>query len=260
MRILGIIPARLAATRFPNKPLAKIQGIPMIGHCYLRSKVCTLLDELYVATCDKEIVEYIECIGGKVILTSNKHERASERCVEALKNIEDNKGKEIFDIIVMIQGDEPLIDPKMINEAVRPLLLDQQVIVSNLMSPLNTREDRLNPNNVKVITDINGNALYMSREPLPSDKKFKGGFKSFRQLGLIAFTRDALLKFILLKTTPLEVIESVDMNRFLEHRIPIRMVVTKYQADAVDVPHDLERVNQKMETDHLFTTYSDKIL
>ena len=97
MRILGIIPARLAATRFPNKPLAKIQGIPMIGHCYLRSKVCTLLDELYVATCDKEIVEYIECIGGKVILTSNKHERASERCVEALKNIEDNKGKEIFD-------------------------------------------------------------------------------------------------------------------------------------------------------------------
>lgn len=254
MKILGVIPARMAASRFPNKPMAKIMGIPMIAHCSIRSSLCALLDDVYVATCDKVIVDYIESIGGKAIMTSDKHERASERTAEALINIE-AKLKEIhFDIIVMIQGDEPLLDPDMINEVVKPLLKGDKII-SNLMALLTASDEIENPNNVKVVTDLKGNALYMSREPIPSSKKYSSPFPVFRQLGLIAFTRESLLKFVSLETTQLEIIESVDMNRFLENGIPIHMEVTKYEADAVDTPDDLIRVEAKMKNDSLFKSY-----
>ncbi len=253
MKILGVIPARMAATRFPNKPLADILGMPMIGHCYFRSKLCTLFDEVYVATCDEPVKQYIESVGGKAVMTADVYERASERSAEALLNIEKELGK-TFDIVVMIQGDEPLLDPGMIREVIEPLL-DGTKLVSNLMVPLTTYDECLNPNNVKVVTDINMNAMYMSREAIPSKKKFKGEIKSYRQLGLIAFSREALLKFVNLETTPLEIIESVDMNRFLENGIPIQMLVSKYEADSVDTPEDLVRVSAKMGKDNLYVSY-----
>lgn len=256
MKILGVIPARMASTRFPNKPMAHIMGMPMIGHCYIRSKMCTLLDEVYVATCDKEIYDYIESIGGKAVMTADTHERASERSAEALLNIEKELNGPQFDIIVMIQGDEPLIHPEMISEAVSPLMKGDKM-VANLMAPLLTDDEYTNPNNVKVVTDINNNALYMSRESIPSKKKFNGNLPAFRQLGLIAFTHEALLKFVNLNTTPLEIIESVDMNRFLEHRVPIKMIVTKFEADSVDTPDDLKRVDAKMQFDPIFQSYSN---
>lgn len=257
MKILGVIPARMAASRFPDKPMAKIMGIPMIAHCLIRSSLCDLLDEVYVATCDQVIVDYIESIGGKAIMTSDKHERASERTAEALLNIETVLKETNFDIVVMIQGDEPLLDPHMINEAVRPLLNGGN-IVSNLMVPLTDIEEIQNPNNVKVVTNLKGDALYMSRESIPSSKKYTDPISVFRQLGLIAFTREALLKFVSLKTTPLEIIESVDMNRFLEHGIPIHMEETKFYADAVDTPGDLIRVEAKMSNDELFNIYKKR--
>lgn len=253
MKVLGVLPARMAATRFPNKPMALIQGMPMIGHCYLRSRMCDLLDEVYVATCDNEIKEYVESIGGKAVLTADTHERASERSAEALLNIEKETGLH-FTHVVMIQGDEPLVDPDMIKEAIVPMTR-QELQVCNLMAKLHTDEERDNPNNVKVVTDLGGNALYFSREPIPSKKKWSKETPSFRQLGLIAFTRETLLKFVAIETTPLEIIESVDMNRFLEHCIPIRMVVTKFAADSVDTPEDLQRVDVKMKNDPLFMTY-----
>jgi 3-deoxy-manno-octulosonate cytidylyltransferase (CMP-KDO synthetase) len=138
MKIIGIIPARMAATRFPNKPMANIDGMPMIGHCYFRSKMCNSLDEVYVATCDDEIYEYIINVGGNAIMTSDVHERATERTAEALVNIE-KISNITYDIVVMIQGDEPLIDPNMINESIKPILNDDHV-VSNLMTPLNNIE------------------------------------------------------------------------------------------------------------------------
>ncbi|HQT58853.1 3-deoxy-manno-octulosonate cytidylyltransferase [Daejeonella sp.] len=254
MKILGVIPARMAASRFPNKPLAEIQGIPMIGHCYFRSKLCSLLDEVYVATCDQVVVDYIVSIGGNAIMTADTHDRASERTAEALINIEKQLKDTHFDIIVMLQGDEPLVDPEMIREVVEPLM-DGTKMVSNLMAALPAQTDHENPNNVKVVTDVSGKALYMSREPIPSRKKFNGAIPAFRQLGLIAFTHEALLNFIALPTTPLEIIESVDMNRFLENGIPIHMVITKFEADSVDTPEDLARVNKKMETDLIFNKY-----
>jgi 3-deoxy-manno-octulosonate cytidylyltransferase (CMP-KDO synthetase) len=254
MKILGVIPARMAASRFPGKPLAPIAGIPMLGHCYLRSKHCSLIDELYVATCDEVIVQYIAGIGGKAVMTSDVHERASERTAEALVNIEALLNTR-FDIIVMLQGDEPLVDPEMLNEVIQPLL-EGDKRVSNLMTVMHTDEERNDPNNVKVVVDIYGDALYMSREPIPSGKKFSGDREVYRQLGLIAFTREALLTFISLKTSTLEIIESVDMNRFLENRVPIHMELTHHEADAVDTPADLLRVEAKMKNDAFFkSTY-----
>jgi 3-deoxy-manno-octulosonate cytidylyltransferase (CMP-KDO synthetase) len=254
MKILGVIPARMAASRFPGKPLAKILGMPMIGHCYFRSCMCDLLDDVYVATCDQEIVDYIESIGGKAVLTSHVHERASERTAEALLNVEKILNDNIFDIIVLIQGDEPLIHPEMISEVIEPLL-DGSRETSNLMMKLTTKEEINNPNNVKVAISKKSNALYMSREAIPSSTKYSNSIEFYRQLGLIAFTRKSLLNFVNLEMTKLETIESVDMNRFLENEIPIFMKLTNFDADSVDTPEDLVRVSNKMENDKLFVKY-----
>ena len=243
----------MAATRFPNKPMALIDGMPMIGHCYFRSKMSSLLREVYVATCDIEIYDYIVSIGGKAVMTSNSHERATERCAEALINIEKDTLQK-FDILVMIQGDEPLINPEMINESIKPLLSGENQ-VSNLMASLNGLEDALNPNFVKVVTSVKSNALYMSREPIPSNSKYKNSIDYYRQLGLIAFSREAVLKFIELPTTRLEIIESIDMNRFLEHQFPIYMTLTNFPADSVDTIEDLKLVDIKMKSDKLYDQY-----
>jgi 3-deoxy-manno-octulosonate cytidylyltransferase (CMP-KDO synthetase) len=258
MKILGIIPARMAATRFPNKPMANLLGIPMIGHCYHRSKFCTLIDELFVATCDIEIYDYIKKIGGNAIMTSNKHERATERTAEALLNIEQIIPNKKFDIVVMIQGDEPLVDPRMIEEVIDPLITSGKSI-SNLMSILKTKEEIENPNNIKVVVSKKNNALYMSREAIPSNLKYTKDIVYFRQLGLIAFTRESLMNFVSLQTTTLENIESVDMNRLLENDIPIYMKKTCLESDSVDDKIDLARVQEKMKNDRLFNVYKNLI-
>jgi 3-deoxy-manno-octulosonate cytidylyltransferase (CMP-KDO synthetase) len=253
MKVIGIIPARMAATRFPNKPMAMIDGMPMIGHCFFRSKMSTLLNEVYVATCDKEIYDYIIGIGGKAIMTSDSHERATERSAEAFINIE-NETLQKFDIVVMIQGDEPLIDPEMINESIKPLISGENQ-VSNLMASLNGLDDAKNTNFVKVVTNVKGNAMYMSREPIPSPSKYNYSIDYYRQLGLIAFSREAITKFIELPTTRLEIIESIDMNRFLEHQFPVYMTLTNFPADSVDTIEDLNMVDIKMKNDKLYNQY-----
>lgn len=255
MNILGIIPARMAATRFPNKPMVSILGLPMVGHVYFRSKMCGLLNDVYVATCDQEIIDYTLRSGGKAVMTANTHERASDRSAEALLTIE----KELqtrFDIIVMIQGDEPLVMPEMIASVAQALIDDPLGEVANLMQELSEVKDCDNPNNVKVVTDLNCYALYFSREAIPSRKKHIKSFKVYKQLGLIAFRRQALIDFINLNPTPLEIIESVDMNRLLEHGRKIKMVITNIITDAIDVPSDLDRVEERMKKDKLFHEYN----
>jgi 3-deoxy-manno-octulosonate cytidylyltransferase (CMP-KDO synthetase) len=254
MKNIGIIPARMGSSRFPNKPMVFIHGIPMIGHCYYRSLNCSDLDEVYVATCDQEIYDYIESIGGKVIMTSNTHGRATERVAEALLILEAKHGG-IYENIVMIQGDEPLIYPEMISELLNPMISENHMI-SNLISPLLTQKQIGNPNNVKVVFAKNMNMLYLTREPIPSNKIFLGVIDSYRQLGIIAFKSMALKKFISLGPSRLEIIESIDMNRFLENETDILCVITKKKIYSVDVPSDLDVVNKKMELDHLFRLYS----
>ena len=254
MNIIGIIPARLASSRLPNKPMADILGMPMVGHVYFRSKMSAILNEVYVATCDQEILEYIDGINGKAVLTANTHERASDRAAEALLKIENETGKRV-DIVVMIQGDEPMITPEMISAAVQPLLDDSALDITNLMEAMQTLEEHEDPAEVKVVVDINSNALYFSREAIPSRKKWSKDIPMLKQVCVIPFRRDFLLEYNNMAQTPLEIIESVDMNRLLENGIRIRMVMRNEETFSVDTLDDLNNVNTRMKNDPLLSSY-----
>ncbi len=254
MKIFGIIPARMASTRFPNKPMAKILGIPMIGHVYYRCKMCTKLSEVWVATCDQEIYDYIRAIGGRVVMTASTHERASDRTAEAMLKIEEETGQNI-DAAVMVQGDEPMLVPEMIDELTMPLNADPQPAVVNLIERIESNEEFNSPNIVKVVIDKNDNILYYSREPIPSTKKFKGEVPMWKQLGIILFKRQALLDYSKTTPTPLEIIESVDMNRFIECGVKIKSVATNCKTFGVDTERDLLHVEALMNRDELVCKY-----
>lgn len=255
MKTIGIIPGRMASSRFPGKPLARILGIPMIGHVYFRSKMSQVLDEVYVATCDQEIREYTESIGGKAVITSDRHERASDRATEALLKIEKATGQRA-DIIVMIQGDEPMVLPEMIDLAVQPMLEQESILVVNLMAPIRTPKEYEDPNEVKVVVDNNNYALYFSREPIPSMKKGATEIPMLKQVCIIPFRRDFLIEFSRLEPTPLEKIESVDMLRILEHGYKVKMVLADFSTYSVDTPQDLHSVEELMRNDPLVARYS----
>jgi 3-deoxy-manno-octulosonate cytidylyltransferase (CMP-KDO synthetase) len=254
MNIIGIIPARMASSRFPGKPLAKIRGIPMIGHVYHRSKMSDILSEVYIATCDEEIVDYADSIGAPAVMTSASHKRASDRAAEAMQKIEKERGKKTG-IVVMIQGDEPMIYPSMIDDAIRPMQNDPKIRVVNLMSRLDTQEEHEDPNEVKVVVDQQDFALYFSREPIPSRKKGTLQVPMLKQVCIIPFRRDFLLQFNNLTPTPLEIIESVDMLRVLEHGYKVKMVMSDHRTYSVDTPEDLAYVSRCMENDALIGKY-----
>ncbi len=254
MNIIGIIPARMASSRFPGKPLAKIRGIPMIGHVYYRSKMSDILSEVYIATCDEEIMKYADSIGAPAVMTSASHERATDRVAEAIQKIEKKLGTKI-DVIVMIQGDEPMIYPEMIDNAVLPMQNDPGIQVVNLMSRLVTQDEHEDPNEVKVVVDQQDFALYFSREPIPSRKKGALQVPMLKQVCIIPFRRDFLMQFNSLTPTPLEVIESVDMLRVLEHGYKVKMVMSDHHTYSVDTPDDLEYVNRCMKNDALIGKY-----
>jgi 3-deoxy-manno-octulosonate cytidylyltransferase (CMP-KDO synthetase) len=257
MQIVGIIPARMASSRFPGKPLATIHDIPMIGHVYHRSRMASLLDEVYIATCDKEIMNYAASIGAPAVMTSALHERASDRAAEAMQKIEMETGKKT-DIVVMIQGDEPMIYPSMIDDAIRPMENDPEILVVNLMSRLDTQEEHEDPNEVKVVVDQQDFALYFSREPIPSRKKGAFQVPMLKQVCIIPFRSDFLLKFNNLAPTPLEIIESVDMLRVLEHGYKVKMVLSYHRTYSVDTQADLDYVNTCMENDSLIKKYPSR--
>ena len=249
MNILALIPARMGSSRFPGKPLKKILGKPMIGHVYERVSKCDLLIKTVVATCDQEIVDYIESIGGQVVMTSGKHERASDRCAEALGYLE-KKDDIQYDIVVTVQGDEPMTHPSMITEAVTPMLKDSEILVTNLLGDIESEEEFKDRNCIKVVCDLDSNALYFSREPIPTQKFGRATMK--KQVCIIPFTRDFLLEYTSLDPTPLEIIESVDMMRVLEHGKKVKMIHTKHRTQAVDTKEDLEKVTKIMKKEKLY--------
>ena len=255
MKTVCIIPARMGSSRFPGKPLAQIRGIPMIGHVYHRCKLSNMLDEVYVATCDYEIKNYIEGIGGKAIMTLDSHERCSDRTLEALQKIEADQNKSV-DIVLMVHGDEPMVTPEMLELALKPMIDDHSIQVLNLMSKLKTREDHNDPNEVKVVVDLQGNALYFSREPIPSWRKGATEVPMLKQVCIIPFRRDFLFTYSALPPTPLEIIESVDMMRVIEHGHKVKMIMTEAVSYAVDTPEDLKRVEKVMQDDKLMHHYS----
>ena len=255
MNIIAIVPARMGSTRFPGKPLADIHGVPMVGHVTIRTAMCKLLTATYIATCDDVIMEY--AAGGKLkaVMTSDKHTRCTDRTAEAMLKIEKELGI-TADIVVMVQGDEPMVTPGMIEAAVNPMLDDPSLQVVNLMADLASVEEFEDPSEVKVVTDLRGNALYFSREPIPSRKKGVTDVPMKKQVCIIPFRREYLLKFNSLPETPLEIIESVDMMRVLENGDAVRMVPITNRTLSVDTPEDLRRVVALMETDQLRKEYS----
>ena len=257
MNIIGIIPARMGSSRFPGKPLAKICNMSMIEHVYRRCILSGTLSDVYVATCDNEIMEAVEAFGGKAVMTKDTHERASDRVAEAMLKVEEEKGEKV-DILVMIQGDEPMVTPGMIDESVKPLLDDESIKVSNLLAPIKTAKEHDDPNEIKVVVDQNNFALYFSREPIPSRMRSGENIPMNKQVCVIPFKRDYLLEFNSLDQTPLEIAESVDMMRVLEYGGKVKMVPTTFETFSVDTEEDLKRVEKLMETDKLYLQYKEE--
>ena len=253
MNVIGIIPARMNSSRFPGKPLEKIHGMPMIGHCYHRTKIALGIGKTYVATCDSVIADYIISIGGNVIMTAHSHMRATTRTAEALYQIE-SQMKEKVDVVVMLQGDEPLIMPETIGDTI-PCFQDPSINIVNIMSVLETKEAFEDQNNVKVVVDNNSNALYFSREPIPSPWKGWRHIPRYMQTGVIAFRRDTLIEFNEIEETKLEQIESVDMNRILETGRKIKMLLTDAKTIGVDVPDELILAEKILIDDRVMSGY-----
>lgn len=249
MKTIAVIPARMGSTRFPGKPIAQLLGRPMLEHVYKRVALSQALDATYIATCDEEIRLTAENFGANVIMTADTHERASDRVAEAIADID-------AELIVMVQGDEPMTHPGMIDAAVAPFQHDPQLSCVNLVRKIDNEADFLDTNTIKVVMNQQGDAIYMSRQPIPTLSK--SGFSqttAYKQVCIIPFRRTMLLEYTHLPPTPLEQLESVDMLRLLEHGYRVKMVNTAFNTQAVDTEADLTRVAKLMETDPLLTDY-----
>ena len=253
MKIIAIIPARMGSSRFPGKPLAPILGMPMIEHVYHRTALCSMLSETYVATCDQEIMDAVEDFGGKALMTSSQHKRASDRVAEAAGSLDG-------DVVVMVQGDEPMTYPEMIEESLAPFLIgDEAFACVNLTTRIKSQKEFEDPNTIKVVMDKDGFAIYMSREPIPTlHLQDFNQIPAFKQVCVIPFTAAALQEFNQLNPTPLEVAESIDMMRFIEHGHKVKMIETSFSTHAVDNPADLKFVETLLSEDPLTEKYLNK--
>lgn len=254
LHVIAVIPARLGASRFPGKPLAPILGMPMVGHCALRTAMSPRVSSTHIATCDREIADFARSIGIDAVMTSDRHERASDRVAEAVGTIESRTGRRA-DIVVMVQGDEPMVTPGMISDAVETLESDPAVKVANLMAPIDDPEDFADPNEIKVVVARNGDALYFSRRPIPDDTRLGAETPRWKQVCIIPFRRDFLFRYLELEPTALERAESIDMNRVLEHGETVRMVPSRDRTLSVDTREDLAVVEGLMAEDPIVGSY-----
>ncbi|MCF6178769.1 MAG: 3-deoxy-manno-octulosonate cytidylyltransferase [Geopsychrobacter sp.] len=250
MQVTAVIPARYASTRFPGKPLAKILGMSMIEHVYRRTVAAQTIDRVIVATDDDRIFDCVKQFGGEVMMTRGDHPSGTDRLAEVAAVIES-------DLIVNVQGDEPLIVPRMIDEAVRPLLKDVALQMGTLCSRIDDVEDYLSSNVVKVVCDKNNRALYFSRAPIPHPRGMSGAelenrlaeLGAKRHIGLYVYRREFLLSYPQLVQTPLEILESLEQLRALENGIDLYVATTKSVCHGVDTPEDLQRVEVLMQVE-----------
>lgn len=236
--VAAIIPARYASTRFPGKPLVKINGVPMIERVYQQARRASLVDSVFVATDDRRIQEAVESFGGQCMMTRSDHPSGTDRLAEAAAR------RPEIDVIVNVQGDEPLIDPAAIDAAIQPLLSDPAVEMSTLARPLRSERDVERPDQVKVVCDRAGFALYFSRAPIPFYREPRefGRKRYLGHIGLYVYRRQYLLRLASLAPTELEQAESLEQLRALEHGIRIKVVATEYRSLAIDVPEDVSVV------------------
>ena len=237
MKAVAFIPARFGSTRLDGKPLADICGKPMIQWVYERASSAGLLDAVTVATDDERVIRAVSLFGGKAVMTSTHHRSGTDRIAQAARATD-------ADIIVNIQGDEPLIEPGMIDDAVRPLMDDATIVMCTLKTRIKDEHEYRDPNAVKVVTDKDGFAIYFSRSPIPYPR---AGFEDikdrvFKHIGLYVYRKDFLLAYPALKPTPLEEAEALEQLRAIENGFKIKVVETEYSPQSVDTPEDLERV------------------
>jgi len=237
VKIIGIIPARYKSTRLEGKPLADIDGKPMIQHVYERASKSKKLDDLLVATDDQRIIDAVNKFGGKAVLTSEKHPSGSDRVAEVAKKLD-------ADIVVNIQGDEPFINPEMIDEVVEPFE-NKSLLMATLMHEVLDESDFENPNVVKVVVNREGFALYFSRSLIPYPRN-RIDFHVYEHIGLYSYRKDFLLKLTKLPPTPLERIESLEQLRALENGYKIKVILTRkeYIPLSIDTEEDLKKARE----------------
>ena len=236
MKVLCIIPARYASTRLPGKPLRDIAGKPMIVRVYERALQARLVQNVVVATDDERIRTVVEAHGGHAVMTRADHATGTDRLAEAAARMTD------YDLIINVQGDEPLIEPAVIDALVEPFLADDRLAMATAKTEITDEEEQENPNNVKVITDKSGNALYFSRARIPYARV--PGAKVYKHIGIYAYRRDFLLAYARMAQTPLELSESLEQLRALENGYRIRVVETDAVFIGVDTEEDLAAVNE----------------
>ncbi len=240
-KIIAVIPARYEATRLPGKPLADIAGRPMVEHVYRRAAAARGVDAVVVATDDERVAAAVTAFGGIARMTRATHRTGTDRIAEVAADLS-------CDIVLNVQGDEPLIEPEMIEQVIGPLVADAAVNMSTVCCAIRDSADHGNPNVVKVVSDGRGHALYFSRAPIPHmrDIRLQPAPRAYKHIGLYGFRRTFLLKFSELPQTPLELSESLEQLRALEHGYGIHTVETQYDSIGVDTPEDLDRVRRQL--------------
>lgn len=248
-KISAVIPARYGSSRFEGKPLADILGKPMIQYVYEGVRESKLIDEVIVATDDQRIMEAVNSFGGKAVMTSPTHFTGTDRVAEVAKKLKS-------EVVVNVQGDEPLIKGNIIDKAIRPLLSDDTLQLSTLMTRIEEVRDWLNPHIVKVVVDQKNFALYFSRSPIPFPRDLQIGRlesnpfgtnrplpkRVFKHIGVYVFRRKFLLLFSKMKPTPLEKLEKLEQLRALENDYRIKVSLVDYEPICVDTPEDLQKV------------------
>ena len=236
-KILGVIPARFSSTRFPGKVLAHIAGKTMLQHVYERASLCTYLSSALIATDDERVYTAAKSFGARVRMTRSDHLSGTDRVAEAAS-------AENAEIIVNIQGDEPLIDPAAIDAAILPMVHEPDLVMGTLKKRIEDPREITDPNVVKVVTNGAGDAIYFSRCAIPFDREKSANTPYFKHIGLYVYRRDFLLAYPELPVGPLETSERLEQLRALENGYRIRVVETEYESLGVDTPEDLERVTK----------------
>ena len=240
MKKCAFIPARYQSSRFPGKPLALIAGTPMIQRVYERAIACPELSDVFVATDDERILSAVERFGGKVIMTGKSHASGTDRIAEAAQMI----GLEHDDIIINIQGDQPIFDPDVVSQMIEPLENDRGISMSTLKHRITEQGNITNPNHVKVVTDNQGFALYFSRHPIPYTRDADSSGEHYKHLGFYGYRMEFLIQFTRLPEGMLESAEKLEQLRALEHGFKIKVVETSFDSVEVDVPEDVKRVEE----------------
>lgn len=242
MRVVVIIPSRYKSSRFEGKPLAGICGKPMIQWVCQRAMAAQRVESVYVATDDERIREAVNAFGGNVFMTSSTCRSGTDRVAEAAERLDLGSA----DVVVNIQGDQPLVDPRCFDTVVQPFYDDPSVKMSTLAYAIVSDRELTDPKDVKVTFDNNGDALYFSRATIPHDRDGIKGYDTYKHLGVYAYTNDFLHCFRSLPPGKLEEVEKLEQLRALEHGYRIRVMITPYDSPEVDLPGDIQRIEEKI--------------